>query len=144
MNQLMSGITEDGVMHYHLVQDIRQAWPVVKPGIEQIIAKNHEPFLPEDVFSAIQAQQAVMYMVLKGGIEYAGFAVLAPHQFPCRPPMLNLWLGFTTKPSTGHYGIEIAKAVLASSPFDKLVFCTPQDEWPERYATKLHSWYEVN
>lgn len=85
-----------------------------------------------------------MYLVSKGGTEYAGFAVLAPHQFAFCPPCLNLWLGYTNDPGTGHYGIEVAKAVLAASPYDKLVFCTPQQGWPERYATKLHSWYEVN
>lgn len=53
MNNLISGITADGVMHFTLVTDLRQIWPVVRPGIEQIIATNHEPFIPEDVFSAI-------------------------------------------------------------------------------------------
>lgn len=126
MNNLLSGITADGVMHFTLVTDIRQAWPIVRPGIEQIIATNHEPFIPEDVFSAIQSGNAVMYLVSKGGTEYAGFAVLGPHQFAFCPPCLNLWLGYTTDPGTGHYGIEVAKAVLAASPYDKLVFCTPQ------------------
>ncbi|MBB3226993.1 hypothetical protein FHW69_001594 [Luteibacter sp. Sphag1AF] len=144
MNDLINGVTADGVMHFSHVHDIRQVWPIVRPGIEEIISTNHEPFIPEDVFHAIASGHAAMYMVTKGGHEYAGFAVLAPHHFPFMPPALNLWLGYTKEPSTGHYGIEIAKMVLANSPYERLVFCTPQDKWPERYATKLHTWYEVN
>jgi len=77
--------------------------------------------------------------------EYAGFSIVVPHMFPYeKMPALNLWLGYTTEPTTGHYGIEISKAVQQAAGFERLVFATPQEGWPERYATKLHSWYEVN
>jgi hypothetical protein len=141
----ISGTTADGQMTYTFVADIRQVWPVVRPGIEQIIATNREPYIPEDVYRAIADGSAAMYLVHKVTGEYSGFSVLTPHFFPFgSKPDLNLWLGYTTDKATGHYGIEISKAVQQAAGFDRLVFATPQEGWPERYATKLHTWYEVN
>lgn len=86
-----------------------------------------------------------MYLVHKATGEYSGFSVLMPYRFAFdAAPVLNLWLGYTTERATGHYGIEISKAVQVAAGFERLVFCTPQEGWPERYATKLNSWYEVN
>lgn len=141
----MSGSTSDGVLTYAYVDDIRQIWPVVRPGIEQIIATNHEPFIAEDVFHAIMLGHAAMYVSYRKTGEYAGFSVLAPHQFPfVREPVLNLWLGYATEPSIGHYGMEISKQVQVASGFSRMVFCTPQKGWPDRYGTALHTWYEAN
>lgn len=93
---------------------------------------------------AIQAGTAAMYLVHTREGTYSGFSVLQPYRFSYESaPVLNLWLGYTTDKATGHYGIEISKSVQAAAGFDRLVFCTPQVGWPERYATKLHSWYEV-
>jgi hypothetical protein len=33
----ISGVTGDGQMVYGLVTDVRQIWPIVKGGVEQII-----------------------------------------------------------------------------------------------------------
>lgn len=67
-----------------------------------------------------------MYIVHRQTGEYAGFSVLSPHFFPFdTSPSLNLWLGYTTEKATGHYGIEISKAVQMAAGFDRLVFCTP-------------------
>jgi hypothetical protein len=132
-------------MTYAYVADIRSVWPVIAPGIRQIIATNHEPYIAEDVYHAIISGHAAAYIVNKSSGEYAGFSILSPHVMPFeRAPVLNLWLGYTTEATTGHYGIEISKAVQKAAGFARLVFCTPQEGWPERYAQKLHTWYEVN
>lgn len=76
-----------------------------------------------------------MYIVHTREGAYAGFSVLTPHYFPYQSnPDLNLWLGYTTDKATGRYGIEISKAVQQASGFQRLVFATPQEGWPKRYA----------
>lgn len=141
----IAGVTQDGKLTYSYVQDIRKVWPIVREGVETIIKANHESFMPEDVFHACALGNAAMFIFMRATGEYAGFGVFHPYTFPFQDkPCLNIWLGYSKEPEHGPYGVEVAKAVLAESPFDRAVFSTPQEGWPERYGTKLHSWYEVN
>lgn len=73
----ISGVTQDGSIHWGHEADIRAIFPTIRPGIEKIIATNGEPYVPEDVYMSLIAGSTDLYVGYRGD-EYAGFAVLRP------------------------------------------------------------------
>jgi hypothetical protein len=57
----ISGVTADGVLNYTYVADVRQAWPIVLPGIVKIRECNGESWIPEDVYTALATGRAALY-----------------------------------------------------------------------------------
>lgn len=55
--------------------DVTHAWDLVRPGIERIIRVCKEEFRPEDVYAALKANRAVLYIFRNGSVP-VGFAVL--------------------------------------------------------------------
>lgn len=58
--------------------DIRQGWPIIRPRIEEIIAKTGVSFLPEDLYTLCVSQQAALWMDQETGV----FCILQKREEP--------------------------------------------------------------
>lgn len=56
--------------------DLRRDWPSVRQGLEKVKEHTSENWLPEDVYFALKANQATLYIEKDGG----GFVVLRQEQ----------------------------------------------------------------
>lgn len=139
----ISGVTSDGVIEYSHAPNIRQIFPIIRPGIEKIISTNREPYVPEDVYAALVCGGASLYVGYREGA-YAGFAVLRQMAFDFdTSPVLNIWLGYSVDRAQGAFGIEVAKAVAAAAGIERVVFSSPQKGWASAHADEITTWYEV-
>jgi len=140
----LSGSTSDGVLTYALVQNIRQMWPVVLPGIQTIRECNSEPWLPEDVYAALVTGQAAMYAFNTIEGQHAGFGVYQVMPLPYEAnPVLNIWLGHSETPKQAAYGVELSKLIAGAMGLERIVFSTPQQaSWTKNFRL-LTAYYEV-
>lgn len=142
----ISGPTADGEFTYTHISPLklREVWAKIKYGVELIKKTNNQPWIPEDVYTALMTGNASLYTFYNRDGAYSGFGVLELHYFPFDlTPAINIWLGHFREPGNGKYGIEAAKEVAKHAGIDRVVFCTPQDNsWVTPFR-KLHTWYEV-
>jgi hypothetical protein len=73
-------------------QEVRAAWTQVRGGIEKVIEKCEDRFLPEDVYVALQQGTSVL-MVGYVASYYVGFVVVTP-TIGWDGPELHLWLAY--------------------------------------------------
>lgn len=138
----ISGTSADGQATFRHEPNIRRFWPVVKPGVEQIRDTNKEAWLSEDVFAALMAGAAQLYVFHKNGA-YAGFSVLQVMQMPfCDEPVVNIWLGYAVEKGNAHYGVELTRQVASAAGVERIVFSSPQEGWTDKFK-KITTWYEV-
>lgn len=68
-------------------ENIASVWPWVRPGIQKIIDKTHETFLPEDVYIHLKNKTAHLYVV-----DDAGFVVFELLLDKDNSRTLHIWL----------------------------------------------------
>ena len=71
---------------------VRSVWNLVRGGVEKIIERTDDRFLPEDVYMALQQGTSVL-MVCYVASYYVGFVVVTP-SIGWDGPELHLWLTY--------------------------------------------------
>ena len=63
-------------MRYEIVspENVRQCWGFVKPGLEKILCKSPEPWIPEDVYASCVGGKAGLWLANKDDV-CVGFVV---------------------------------------------------------------------
>ncbi len=70
-------------------QEIRNWWPTIKPGLDEIKEKSPEPWIVEDVYVDLFNQKSMLWIALENK-HFVGFFVLQPlgHE-------LHIWAAWT-------------------------------------------------
>lgn len=64
-------------MIYVSPQELHDTWPLIKPGLEEVIKKIDAEWIAEDVYSALQSGTSTLHLGYNSD-EYEGFIVLTP------------------------------------------------------------------
>jgi len=75
--------------------DLRQWWRFVRPGLEQILHKTPEGWIPEDVYADCLAGKSMLWVGLSDA-RPVGFMVLQP-----RDDALHVWCAYLSE--VGHF-----------------------------------------
>ena len=138
----ITGTSADGIATFRHEPTVRRFWPVILPGVQQIRETNKEPWLPEDIFTALVTGGAQLYVFHKEGA-FAGFSVLQVMQFPFQDePVVNIWLGYAVEKGNAHYGVELTRQVASAAGIERIVFASPHEGWTGKFK-KITTWYEV-
>lgn len=100
--------------------------------------------MAEDIYAALTANKATLYVFHAEDGHLAGFAVYEVIVMPFdTTPSLNIWLGWSADKGQGHYGVEVSKQVAAQAGIERILFWTPQDApWVKNFR-RVTSLYEV-
>ena len=58
-------------------QEIRNWWPTIKPGLDEIKLKSPEPWIVEDVYVDLFNQKSMLWIALEN-MHFVGFFILQP------------------------------------------------------------------
>ncbi len=98
---------------------LHSVWPWVRTGLERVLIKSPESWLPEDIYTAIRTGHAWL-VIGKDGDHCVGFFVVEviPDQF--RPSLkLNVWIAYATG-ADGHYAEALAYTPDVVAELDKI------------------------
>ena len=121
-------------MIYVPPQDLHSTWNVIKPGLEQILKKMPSEWIPEDVYSALQAGTSTLHLCYDSD-SYEGFVVLTPMS-DYDGMTLFIWCGYS------HCGNAIEKYFpeiedLARTMNAKRIrFASPRKGWAKTFSPK--------
>ena len=140
----LTGTTSDGVLTYAHQTDIRKAWPVILSGVQAIREANGEPWLPEDIYTALVTGRAGLYTFQDSQGVHAGFGVYSVMTLEYEAnPVLNIWLGHAEKKEYGHYGVELSRLIGGAMGLERIVFSTSQENsWVKKFRL-FKAYYEV-
>lgn len=124
---------------------LREAWPALQYGLNQIREQNGEAWIPEDVYSELLHQRADLYMFEDDDGTLVGFSIFQITTFPYDfTPRLLVWIGWAAKVGDGKYGYELTHELKRQAGLTSAVFSTSQETpWVAKHR-KLFSFYEVS
>jgi hypothetical protein len=111
-------------------KDLRSWWHFVKPGLEEVLRKSPENWIPEDVYADCMNGK-VMLWVFSENNHPVGFAVLA-----VRSDALHCWCGWAN--SVGHFksAVECVSEIAKAGGSKFVTFESWRSGW-ERLAPKF-------
>ena len=119
--------------------DLHKVWFSIRQGLEVVLERTGEEYLPEDVYAAIKAGTAYLYVVDNG------FTVLVNSKAPyTNEPVLFIWIAYhaTDEDLADEFYAELkkmAKTIGAS----KITWNSPR-RWDRRAKAKLTAYcYEL-
>ncbi|HEU4344744.1 MAG TPA: hypothetical protein VFU31_24580 [Candidatus Binatia bacterium] len=109
------------------VTDIREWWPVIKPGIERVLKRQEYDAFPEDVYLALRNGTAQLFVALVFN-RYDGF-VICRREDRVDGSYLFLWMAYT--PTSGVADIVFPKLreIAKSGGMKKIQFATSRKGW---------------
>lgn len=136
---------------YELVppKDLRDIWPMLLEGLEDVRATNGEPWIAEDVYAQLINGRAWLYLCYYlDSPEMFGFFIVEPTQFPFEyQQRLNVWIGWAKEKhrgKRGRMGIESAKRIAEALNYNGVVFATSQTgPWVKGLGELITAWYEA-
>lgn len=142
---LKHGSVDDVQYHFVPVEGLRDIWPELQEGLEQVRASNGEPWIPEDVYARLVDSRAWLYtFYMEGGTELLGFMVLEIISMPSEyVKRLNVWVAWAKYPDHGDFGMEAARRIAHYAGLHGVVFSTPQEHSWVKKAKPITTWYEV-
>jgi hypothetical protein len=105
---------------------------------------NKEPWLPEDVYTAVVTGRAAAYEFNEADGTHAGFGIFEIVQLEYDgDAVLNIWIGHSEKSGCSQYGVELARLIANAMGIAKIVFSTTQgNTWLKKFRL-VRSFYEV-
>ena len=125
-------------MNYINPADLHTVWPQVKIGVECVLRKTKEKFLPEDVYAAIKSGSAQLFMVQDG------FTVLQNlrDQFT-NEPVLHIWIAYHSNHVDLSQEFHINLQQIAHNIGAKQITFTSPRRWEKRSGAQLVSFNYV-
>lgn len=110
-------------------ENLRDIWFVVRAGLETILTKSPEDWIPEDVYTAIKTHDAMLFMAVEDK-SLVGGAIVRP-----RGKTLFAWAVWG---EAGHRSEAIAglKEIARNTKCSEILFETKRAGW-DRVAPKL-------
>jgi hypothetical protein len=112
-------------------QQIRDYWPLIRPGLDEIKTKSPENWIVEDVYVDLFNQKSMMWIALKNK-QFAGFFVLQPlgHE-------LHIWAAWTVENDyqVVEKGLQFIKNMAKNTNARFVTFSSHRRGWERRAAT---------
>ena len=111
-------------------KDLRSWWHFVKPGLEDVLKKSPENWIPEDVYADCMNGKVMLWVFSENNYP-VGFAVLA-----VRSDALHCWCGWAN--SVGHFksAVECVSEIAKAGGSKFVTFESWRSGW-ERLAPKF-------
>lgn len=111
-------------------KDLRSWWKFVRPGLEDILKKSPEYWIPEDIYADCYSGKAMLWVFSKDSYPI-GFAVLTQ-----RGESLHCWCGWAN--SVGHFksAVECVSEIAKAGGSKFVTFESWRSGW-ERLAPKF-------
>jgi len=111
-------------------KDLRSWWHFVKPGLEDVLKKSPENWIPEDVYADCMNGRVMLWVFSENNYP-VGFAVLA-----VRGDALHCWCGWAN--SVGHFksAVECVSEIAKAGGSKFVTFESWRSGW-ERLAPKF-------
>lgn len=111
-------------------KDLRSWWHFVKPGLEDVLKKSPENWIPEDVYADCMNGKVMLWVFSENNYP-VGFAVLA-----VRSDALHCWCGWAN--SVGHFksAVECVSEIAKAGGSKFVTFESWRSGW-ERIAPKF-------
>lgn len=121
-----------------LVTDIRGEWPRIRSGLDAVLAKCREDWIPEDVYHALKSGNAACYT------NEAGILIVTRplNEFTQRPE-LHVWITHNEGAADVlEEGIEFLREQARHIGATRITFASPRLGWSKRFPM-INATYEV-
>lgn len=120
-------------------QEIRNWWPTIKPGLDEIKQKSPEPWIVEDVYVDLFNQKSMLWIALEN-MHFVGFFILQPlgHE-------VHVWAAWTLENDyqVVEKGLQFIKNMARNSNAKYLTFSSHRRGWDRRakaYGFRPRKW----
>lgn len=120
-------------------QEIRNWWPTIKPGLDEIKQKSPEPWIVEDVYVDLFNQKSMLWIALENR-HFVGFFILQPlgHE-------VHVWAAWTLENDyqVVEKGLQFIKNMARNSNAKYLTFSSHRRGWDRRakaYGFRPRKW----
>lgn len=117
--------------------ELKQWWPFVKQGLEVILRKSPEEWIPEDIYANCFCGNAILW-VLVDESRPVGFWVLIP-----RGESLHVWCAWTPNAGTLDIGMKLFLDAAKANSVTKVTFESYRKGWDKvarKYGFYPRSW----
>lgn len=123
-------------------EDLHAYWPVILPGIQKIKAKCDEPWIAEDVYTALRMGGSTLLYYTEAG-EYIGFQVVSVGRTAySNKPLLNVWCGYCENASAYEFGEQKLSELAKSLGISTIRMESPRRGWEARGWEPVKMIYE--
>jgi hypothetical protein len=121
------------------VDDLRNWWASIRPGLEKIKSKSPENWIVEDVYTDCFNQKAMLWVVLENNHFY-GFFILQP-----MGQELHVWAAWTLENDyqVVQKGLQFIKSMAREANVKYLTFSSHRPGWDRRakaYGFRPRKW----
>ncbi len=121
------------------VDEIRNWWASIRPGLEKIKSKSPENWIVEDVYTDCFNQKAMLWVVLKDN-HFNGFFILQP-----MGQELHVWAAWTLENDyqVVQKGLQFIKSMASEDNVKYLTFSSHRPGWERRakaYGFRPRKW----
>lgn len=120
-------------------QEIRNWWPTIKPGLDEIKLKSPEPWIVEDVYVDLFNQKSMLWIALEN-MHFVGFFILQPlgHE-------VHVWAAWTLENDYQlvDSGLKYIKDMARQAGMKYLTFSSHRQGWQRRakdYGFRPRRW----
>lgn len=117
-------------VRYIAPSDLRAWWPTIKPGLENILRKSREKWIPEDIYSDCMNNRATLWAGLENN-HLVGFMVLEN-----QGENLHVWSAWSLEKDYDllKNGLECIKSIARQNNNKNITFSSNRAGWNKRAA----------
>ena len=124
---------------YVSVDELRNWWPFIKPGLEKVKAKSPENWIVEDVYVDCFNQKSMLWVLIEDK-RFVGFFILQP-----LGNTMHIWVGWTLENNQQivENGIKYIKDLSRQGGMKYLTFSSHRRGWDKRskqYGFRPRQW----
>jgi hypothetical protein len=142
----IEGTLDDDAYTFRAVptKDLRETWPLLQYGLEEVRRSNGEVWIAEDVYASLLYGQATLYLIHDAEGILQGFGIFKVFHFDYDfEPTLLVWIGWSKYRRNGHLGRELTRKIKRAAGINRAVYSTTQENPWVLKDRKLHTWYEI-
>lgn len=118
--------------------DLHEVWPDVRASLVRTLEKAPSRWLPEDVYTALRANTATLYIVREKGCYLGCFVLQLRAEFD--GPIVFCWVA--EGKFLFEWALEHVKEIAKGKGAKRIEFRSPRRGW-KRYAREVETVYEV-
>jgi hypothetical protein len=113
---------------------VRQAWPLILPSLQAVLAKTHDDWIPEDVYHALKSGEAACHLAT----DHSGFCgVLITTRTTAEfsgETALHVWIAHNTgNADVFAAGLPMLREMARKGGFTRITFGSPRPGWAKRF-----------
>lgn len=116
---------------YQTPEMVKTRWDFIRFGLNRILRKSPEPYIPEDVYVNLGIGKAFLWMALSDNGNAEGFFILERNGDTC-----HIWCAWAVAPNLLEDGVAHIETLAREFGANKLTFDTNRVGWV-RVADKL-------